>query len=562
MMGHLKVFVLVFLPAAVSLIFGLALIQQKNQQLSGLQFQEQLKNQWLLVSIILKKEIDDNFSDLSRKLGLRITVIDDQGKVSIDTSADPQELEDHSQREEVKKAFLGVPAMAMRVSASTGIHTIYYAEKIDSNHVLRVAYPADYYRVMGDALMTQTFSGLLILMICLAVFAVIVSRNARRTLASLSRAVTEAQNGSSELPSFNNDSLDAALYSLSTVTRELRESDQQMSKLNSRLQYILDNVNEGVLLFQQDQILYHNVRAEQILNCQIPRNLAQVNQPQLITAFEVLSNKDGAASLQIYGKTIAINRYSSGETELVILYDVSDREKYSGYKSDLIGNLSHELKTPLSLILTTCELVVSDPQMERKTLDKFLGTVLRNADRINELLDDLIYLHRLESSAPTDSEQCDIYEVVSDVKELVDCQGKNVIWRCDGVNAEIDASARADAKIAINPSHILSVLTNLITNAAKYSSGQNIEVSVQIKDDLLEISVSDEGPAIPPAEKERVFERFYSLSKSRNRQETGSGLGLSIVKHIAKLYQGQAWAADNSKNGNTFSVRLIGKKRD
>jgi two-component system phosphate regulon sensor histidine kinase PhoR len=133
---------------------------------------------------------------------------------------------------------------------------------------------------------------------------------------------------------------------------------------------------------------------------------------------------------------------------------------------------------------------------------------------------------------------------VADVRELIETKGKTLNWRADS------------GVVKINGSHITSVLVNLISNAIKYSSGSEINITVKRGENELEIAVADLGPAIPPAERERVFERFYSLSVSRNRDNSGSGLGLSIVKHIAKLYGGLAKVVANEKGGNTFITRL------
>jgi two-component system phosphate regulon sensor histidine kinase PhoR len=196
--------------------------------------------------------------------------------------------------------------------------------------------------------------------------------------------------------------------------------------------------------------------------------------------------------------------------------------------------------------MTTCEVINKDRDMNKDTLEKFLNTIYGNARRLNSLLDDLISLHRLETSEPEPA-QADLEEVVGDVKGLIESQGKTLVWNAD------------PGQVSINPTHITSVLVNLINNAIKYSVGREIDVAVRRKNNELEISVADQGPAIPVAERERVFERFYSLSASRNRDNSGSGLGLSIVKHIAKLYGGIAKIIDNNKSGNTFLVRLTEK---
>ncbi|MDR0622572.1 MAG: hypothetical protein LBJ61_11975 [Deltaproteobacteria bacterium] len=547
MIGNYKIFVLIFLPAALALVFGLALIQQKSVDLSSAQFEEQLKNQWRLVSIIQAGSMDTAaFKEVSKKLGLRVTLIDRSGSVVYDSGTEGDVSDNHSQREEVRSAFLGVPAMATRQSATTGLYTIYYADRLNDDMVLRVAYPAEYYQNLSGALLAQTFSGLVGLVIAVGAFAFMVSRNTGRTLKELSQAVNDAKNGSQYLPSFNNESLDTVLYSLSTVTRELKDFGQKNATLNSRLQYILDNIQEGVILIENDSIIYSNERTELILSHKLPGHLSEITQTEMLSIMETLIGGKHVSELRLGDRTISVNYQSSDQATLIILHDISDRLKYSGYKSNLVANISHELKTPLTLIMATSEVITKDNQMSKENLDKFLNTIHGNARRLNSLLDDLISLHRLETSEPVLA-QADLDEIVSDVRDLIETKGKRLNWSFDS------------GQVNVNGSHVTSVLVNLITNAIKYSTGSDIDIGLKRGDNELEISVADRGPVIPPSERERVFERFYSLSASRNRDDSGSGLGLSIVKHIAKLYGGLAKVVANDKSGNTFIVRLTEK---
>jgi two-component system phosphate regulon sensor histidine kinase PhoR len=543
-----KMFALIFLPAALALVFGLALVQQKNRELSAAQFENQLKNQWLLVSIIQRAALDgEAFKNVGRTLGLRVTLVERDGRVVFDSGAGDEALEDHAQREEVRSAFLGVPAMVARRSATTGIPTIYYADRLGPDLVLRVAYPAEFYQAQSGALMTQAFSGLLALMVAVAAFALLVSRSAARTLRRLGRAVTEARNGSQSLPSFDDDSLDGALYSLSAATRELRQFGRENADLNDRLRYILDNIGEGVVLTRGDQILYSNEKAAEILNYRLPGSVSEVNQAEMVAFLEAVTGPAPPAEASVGGRTISLSSHASGQDSLAILHDISDRLRYTGYKSDLVANVSHELKTPLTLVMTASEVLTRDPGMPREKSEKFLATILSSARRLNALLDDLIALHRLESQGRPEGAECDLDDVMGDVADLVDPAGKEIVWSADGGRA------------GVHSSHLASVLVNLVANAVKYSSGRKVEASVRREDGDLVVRVADLGPPVPPSERGRIFERFYSLSPSRNREHSGSGLGLSIVKHIARLYGGQAFVDLNEHGGNTFTVRLTEK---
>ena len=546
MLSKYKIFFLIFIPAALALMAGISGMQQKNSDVSAAQFEKLLKNQWRLVSLLQgTAESQAALAALADSARLRVTRIRPDGQVLFD-SATSGGLESHKDREEIRSALAGVPAMVTRYSHSTNEHTIYYAEKLPNGDVLRVAYPAEYYREQQKALLRQTSVSLAALVVAVLAFALLVSRRSSGTFKRLSLAVDAARRGETDLPSFDSEELDSALYSLSVVTRELKASSDENSNLNSRLEYILNTINEGVLLLAGSQVVYHNRRASEILNYAIPRDLTSITNKEMIDLFASF-NTSKSFELRMDQRVISVDQTHSGDTRLVILHDISDQERYSGYKSDLVGNISHELKTPLNLIMTTAEVITKDASMPRQILEKFLTTIYKNTQRLNDLIDNLMFLHELENSQRSNTEEIDLDDILSEFKVLLDAHNKSISYSYDPVTVRICGT------------HLLSILTNLVSNAVNYSNGEHIAVDIKKRESTLQIRVSDAGPEIPAAERERIFERFYSLSKSRNRNNSGSGLGLAIVKHIARLYNGQARVTSNEHGGNTFVVRLVEK---
>jgi len=544
MISRFKMFVLVFLPAAVVLVFALALLQQKNQELNAGLTEKMVKNQWLFASLLTGEGAGpEAFRRLSEKTGLRVTLVDRAGRVLLDSEV-PGITESHRDREEIRNALLGVPSTARRGSRTTRTETVYYAETLPDGRVLRVAYPAQYFE--PDALLAQTLASLTILAALAALFAFLISRRFGATLDELGRAVSDAQEGGADLPSFDNESLDRALYSLSAAVRGLKLSGLEKAELNARLDYILNNISDGVILFEGDRIVYHNQRAREILNSELPGHVGLADRPELITVLNGLTS-GATGELRLGGRVVTVDRADSGSSRLTLLHDISDREKYSGYKSELVGNISHELKTPLALIMAAAEVIVKDPETPRPVLEKFLNTIYCNARRLNSLLEDLIFLHKLESLVNPEPAEVNLEDILSEIKDLTDPGDKKLICDFDSGPARIHGT------------HLVSLLTNLVGNAVKYSAGPAVRASVRKLGNTVEIKVADHGPAIPAGERERIFERFYSLSESRNRGQSGSGLGLAIVKHIARQYNGRVQVADNEFGGNTFSVTLVEK---
>ena len=546
MISKFKMFALVFLPAVAVLVFALALIQQKNLELSTARIEQMMKNQWLFTSLLMVDGAGSrDFQRLSETTGLRVTLVDREGRILFDSES-REITESHKDREEIRKALLGVSSVVRRESRTTKLDTVYYAGALADERILRVAYPADFFADQPGGLLSQTLAGLIILVALAAGFAFVISRRFGAALDELGHAVNDAQAGGMELASFNNESLDQALYSLSAAVRELRLSSLKNAELSARLEYILNNISEGVILFEGDKIIYHNQRAREILNAELPGNISLADRPELITVLNGLLSGT-ARELRLGGQIVAVDRAESGSSHLTLLHDISDREKYSGYKSELVGNVSHELKTPLTLIMTAAEVLVKDPETPGPVREKFLQTIHTNARRLDALLEDLIFLHKLESLIVSEPAPADLEDILSEIKDLTDPGDKNVLYKFDSV------------QVKIHSTHLISLLTNLISNAVRHSTGRTVQVTASKTRNILEIRVADEGPAIPVRERERIFERFYSLSESRNRGQSGSGLGLAIVKHIAKQYSGRVMLTDNEFGGNTFRVTLLEK---
>ncbi|PJB78118.1 MAG: two-component sensor histidine kinase, partial [Acidobacteria bacterium CG_4_9_14_3_um_filter_49_7] len=179
-------------------------------------------------------------------------------------------------------------------------------------------------------------------------------------------------------------------------------------------------------------------------------------------------------------------------------------------------------------------------------VNKFHEIILNQTGRLNSLIGDMLELHRLENTSNTVSGRKPVLwnEVVDELKsQYRDC-GKKLQFR------------ETDEAVYVRREHLDSLLVNLVDNAVKYSSGDIVAIEMTHSGKTVTICVSDEGPTIPADQRERIFERFYTISKSRNRRNGGTGLGLSIVKHIATLYKGSVSVEENKQGGNSFTVRL------
>jgi len=235
---------------------------------------------------------------------------------------------------------------------------------------------------------------------------------------------------------------------------------------------------------------------------------------------------------------------------LVLLSDESEAERVHEVRRDFVANISHELKTPIGALSLLSEAVLS-AKNEPDSVEKFASRMQQEAKRLTELVQEIINLSRLQDSDPL---QIAEPLLVSDlISEAVDqCQTTS-----EARNIGLSVSEQSEVKVFGDRDQLLMAIHNLIENAINYSpENTKVSISTSIENEIVTISIADQGIGIPESELERIFERFYRVDPARSRETGGTGLGLSIVKHVAAKHGGEirVWSSQNI--GSTFALRL------
>ena len=314
-------------------------------------------------------------------------------------------------------------------------------------------------------------------------------------------------------------------------------------------------LDEGVILIDSgNKVIHYNKWIIDNLHLHIDNNktlLETTNNSELIDLFtDIVENKSSfKKQYKVNNRILEVYTIIEDKNKLITFHDITDMLMYEKYKYELTGNITHELKTPVSLIMNYAETLINNRLIDEHTMFKFLNTIYNGAVRLNNLINDIVELHRIESTSQNfdraSIESTDLNRVLEEVKEYYSDKGRKIYYQCNISCCNIKME------------HLLSIFSNLIDNALKYTKG-DISVEINKNDTFIVIAVSDEGPLISFEERGRIFERFYTTSHSKNMQTKGTGLGLSIVKHIAKIYSGNTFIIDNRQGGNTFIVELKG----
>ncbi len=338
------------------------------------------------------------------------------------------------------------------------------------------------------------------------------------------------------------------------VDRAATALDHERQVLGS----ILDGVSHGVVGLDDDRrITVMNEAARTQLELgSTPIGEAFIDHVRLPGLVELIAAPGSAGPVEISAPggarlTARVVALSAGRGRLLLLEDVTAMRRLETIRSDFVANVSHELRTPVAIIRANAETLLSGAKDEPRIAGKLIEGMHRNAERLTNLLNDLLDLSRLEAG----HHAVDLAPIV--VREAIDQAVASLGARAEarGVTIVVDAPdelcARADA-------HALDqVLVNLTDNAIKYTDKQGkVWVEARRDGDRVRIQVRDDGPGIAPRHRERVFERFYRVDPGRSRELGGTGLGLSIVKHLVENMGGTVGVAPNEPRGTIFWVAL------
>jgi two-component system phosphate regulon sensor histidine kinase PhoR len=235
---------------------------------------------------------------------------------------------------------------------------------------------------------------------------------------------------------------------------------------------------------------------------------------------------------------------------VLIFTDITELRRLERVRTEFVGNVSHELKTPLTSIKGYVETLL-DMEIEHPMINKFLGVISKESDRLSRLIGDLLDLSRLEGKRNGQLVPTRLQDVMENVITILQTEAER-----KKVTLKVFIPPRLPRAMGIEE-QLNQVFINLIENAIKYTpDGGRVIVSAEADEEWVILKVADNGLGIPQEDLDRIFERFYRVDKARSRQAGGTGLGLSIVKHIVKGHGGDIWVESQVGGGSTFTVKF------
>lgn len=505
--------------------------------------------------LIKKMQQEMTDTELSLKVGnvIRVTYISAKGAVIYDTDTDAETMDNHLDRPEVKAALKVGSGYSARSSDTLGKRAYYYAVKLDSGEILRVSREANGLLMMfASAIPVILLAIMAITLICLFLARVFT----KGIIAPIDNMARHIENIEEHV------AFEELVPFAKIIHNQHQDIIGQMKILeqeNMKLQMVMSNIEEGLLLLDKDKnILAVNDSALRMLD--VPAKGINQNSilyvsrnDKLISCVDAALKKERKTvsfhsknrQLQAFANPIVQDDMVQGV--VCFLVDVTDMKNSEKMRTEFTANVSHELKTPLTIISGYAELIKLG-LVKDEDIVKFSGEIHKNATRMLTLIDDIIKLSRLDENDRQESfVRLNVYDIAKHCKELLARKAEKYHVTC-----EVEGEA---AYITGNHTMIEEIVYNLMDNAIRYNKEQgSVTVYVHNKEDKVQLIVEDTGIGIPYEYTDRVFERFFRVDKSRTKETGGTGLGLAIVKHIVMWHDASIQLKSTLGKGTTITI--------
>jgi two-component system phosphate regulon sensor histidine kinase PhoR len=502
----------------------------------------------------------------AKALECRITYIAPDGRVLNDTEllpADVAGMENHGSRPEVVAAGGGAIGRSRRFSATLQRPMLYMARRMPDGSTLRLAVSEGELREVELSYAWTLRAAIVAACLVLFLIGASASRRFSEPLADLTRAASAVAAGdfARDFPTAGGEEVQLLGASIQRMKESLAralalaEDERRMTAL------AFERLPDGLVVVDAKlHVVESNDRFARMTGVPAPSGRALydlLRDRTLYDAFdetlrtgEVREKTVRLEDGRVWALVVQPLPEGSRAAAVGVLRDVTVLERTESMRKTFVADVSHELRTPIASIAAAAE-TLAEGRPDRAETAELLGLIRRQSDRMRELIDDLMDLAQIESGAvPLQNEEISLHELLSEVAEDLDTAAREKQVPVE-VTGDPNLSVRGDRR------RLGQLARNLLDNAIKFSpSGSPVSVRVFRDGGRPGFSVADLGPGIPRGERDRIFQRFYQVDRSRSKLRPGSGLGLAIVKHVAQLHGALVEVEGEPGKGSTFLVRF------
>jgi len=554
-------------------ILGVYLVNStRNSQLDNLRYQ--LENEARITAEasspgFLGPDELSSLDALAKKLGAeietRVTIIALNGTVLGDSEEDPATMENHANRPEIVDALATGLGESTRYSTTLGQKMMYVAVPViyqgEALGVARVSLPLtvveNTVRQVTVSIIIAMAVGTALVILAAWIIARITTRPIRK-LTAASHRITSGELGQ-KITIEAKDEVGELAHSFNEMSAKMKELVETISEDRTRLATILDNMADGVIMTDAEgNISLANRAAEKLLDIKEAKNKPLIEAVRdhevdellklcLRTAQTQAAQYESSTSKR-YLRAIAIPIANSGT--LLLFQDFTELRNLQTTRRELIGNISHEFRTPLAGIKAMVETLGDGAIDDKKAARDFLTKIDSEVARLTQLVAELTELSRIETGkAELKKEPVNLNQLVEEVIAQLSPQAERQ-------KLSISQDFAADLpSVPADKDRVRQVIANLVHNAIKFTRpGGRIMITTRTLEGSVVVDIADTGIGIPKEDLARVFERFYKGDKARAGE--GTGMGLAIAKHVVEAHGGNIWVESEEGKGSIFSFSM------
>jgi len=516
------------------------------------------------------ENLDPIAKRIGNEIGARITLISNNGTVLGDTDQDPVSMENHAARPEVVATLATGVGQATRYSATLHQNMMYVAVPVTGQGkvlgIARVALPLTAVESSVNSTVITIVVAVATATLLVILAAVVIARLITRPVRQITKAAEGIAAGKLEqqIPIRTNDEIGRLGRAFNEMSSTVKDTMAAISDERGRLVAVMSGLTDGVVLTDvEGKIILANQASESLFNFRekdvIARPLIEAVRDHEADEILKLCLRTGQTQSVQFETSMSkrfLRAIATPITEreltgvLLLFQDLTELRSLQTMRRELVGNISHELRTPIAGIKAMVETLRDSARDDKEVATDFLTRIDNEVDRLTQMVSELTELSRIETGraelemAPTDLNLL-IEGVIAQLNPLAERQQVTIA-------AELTSPLPL---VIVDSDRIRQTVINLVNNAIKFNHpGGKVTISTRVVKESVTVSVSDTGIGIAKDDLPHVFERFYKADKARTRG--GSGLGLAIAKHTVQAHNGNIRAESEEGKGSTFSFSL------
>lgn len=546
-----KIFKNIFLACFSMLVVTIVIVFGVMYNYHGKQIMNELHSEINIISVGVEDGGTKYLDTLSKSEKARITWVNKDGSIKYDSNVSKSKMENHLNRKEIKDAMKNGTGEDVRMSNTLSERTIYCAKLLSDGSVIRIS--TKQYTVWILLLnMWQPLAIVVIIALVLSyIIAYLSSKKIVMPINDLDLENVEAVTTYEEI--------EPLVHKISHQNRVIRDQIKELKRTQAEFNVITSNMKEGLLVLDlQGKILSYNKSVKKLLNIsslddeyledlsiddEFKTNINNaIHGTHMSDTFEY-----GDKYLSLYCNPVEVDSKIKGAVAVIL--DVTEKHQRELLRREFSANVSHELKTPLTAILASAEIIGMDAT-PKETVTHFAHNITKEANRLITLVNDIIKLSKLDDKSyePEDKE-VDIYEIAKNVEDTLSPIADNC-----GVKLTLYGEKTIVHGV---PTLLSEIVYNLVDNAIKYNKPNgSVTITVAPVNGKATLIVEDTGIGISKEDQSRIFERFYRVDKSHSKEVGGTGLGLSIVKHGVEHHNGKMKVESELGKGTKITIKF------